>query len=125
MFHPRRRTLIEGSWSSEPARQMLTLCKRIISIHNDVFGLDREKEAGDVNNFVISLSEEVNEKTAIKIACSIANGMYASFFDMKSSAEQSGLSVLWEACNCWIVGNWIWSTSNTHRFSEPPGVIGD
>ena len=123
MFHPKRYMLADDFWSTEAAREMLTLCKRIISIHNDVFGYDREKAAGDVNNFVISLSEQMNEQTALKTACSIADGMYSGFLNLKPSAARNGLSALWDACNCWIVGNWIWSTNNSRRFSEQPGPV--
>ena len=125
MFHPERHTLTADFWSTEAAREMLTLCKRIISIHNDVFGYDREKAAGDVNNFVISLSEQMNERNALKSACSIADGMYSGFFDLRASAGRKGLSALWDACHCWIVGNWIWSTNNSRRFSDQPGPVID
>lgn len=122
MFHPRRETLCREFWRLNLSRQILTLCKRIISIHNDVFGLDREKAVGDVNNFVLSLSSKVDERHAIAKAVTTADDMYAQFKSFKSDSIREGLFALWEACHCWIAGNWEWTLRNTKRFSTVPGA---
>lgn len=126
MFHPELASLPEAFLASPLGRELLILGKRVVSIHNDIFGYQRERRDGDVNNYVMThMQVGCDEREAVGRAIRYGNDLYARFVALEERADRCGLRPWWEVVHWFIVGNFEWSTLNHRRFSTDGLVAGD
>lgn len=124
MFHPRRETLPDDFWASDLGEHIFLLGKRIVSVHNDIMGFQREKRDSDVNNYVATfIAAGQPEPLALVVSSDHVNSLYEAFLALRFTAIRAGLLAWWEVVHWFIVGNFEWSVINARRFDTSALMI--